>query len=514
MDDRGRTETEGNGGPPTPAATDETLRFAEALQRFGHDMRAAVSDVVGGLRLVDLDRLDPETRTQLERVAAAGDALASLVESSLLIASGPVVEGRAANGVPLGSLLEHWRKRWTGHASESGVSFEMVVDADPGLSLLVLRMTVERIVSNLIANAFDHASGSDVRLTVRMDDEAALVIEVADGGAGFDPATPSAVFPRDGHGLGLKIAEELSQQLGATVRIGRGPPLGGAVVQLVLPPGLIVGDGRVRRPDDTWPDLSQVEILVAEDNLTNQAILRGMLEHLGARPVFTSNGAEALEALEQMRFEIALIDIEMPLLSGLEVMRAVRARADASAAMPLVALTAYVLRDNREAIYAAGADGIIGKPVSSTEEFGRTILRYAGRPAGLPEPEDVLAAGAEDPAFGVKMDEERLDELLAVAGEDGARELLERLTDDLCALRDRLDAGIAARSVPIIREQTHILVAISGAVGADRLCRLSEVLNIAAKRRRIDDLAALHAPTRDDLDDLIALIAMRAATRG
>jgi hypothetical protein len=62
----------------------------------------------------------------------------------------------------------------------------------------------------------------------------------------------------------------------------------------------------------------------------------------------------------------------------------------------------------------------------------------------------------------------------------------------------------------MIREQTHILVAISGSVGADRLCRLTEVLNIAAKRRRLDDLEALHAPCRDDLDDLIALIALRS----
>jgi two-component system aerobic respiration control sensor histidine kinase ArcB len=133
--------------------------------------------------------------------------------------------------------------------------------------------------------------------------------------------------------------------------------------------------------------------------------------------------------------------------------------------MPLVALTAYVLRDNREAIYAAGADGIIGKPVSSIEEFGRAILRYAGRPAGLPEPEDVLAHRHEDAAFGVKMDEARLEELLVVAGPRARKGASGTADEDLCAVRDRLDAGIAARSVSIIREQTHILVAISGAVG-------------------------------------------------
>lgn len=509
MDDGPRTKPGVGGGTP---ATGDGARLVDTLQRFGHDMRSAVSDVVGGLRLVDFDRLDAETRTQIERVAAAGDALASLVESVLLEAIGPDGADLDQPRVRLGNLLDHWRKRWTGHARETGVAFDVVVDLDPGLQLAASRTVLDRIVSNILGNALDHAAGADVRLTVRRTEDAGVLIEAADGGTGFDPDAPPE-RDREGRGLGLKIARDLSSQIGATLRIGKGPPLGGAVVQLVLPPQLVEAADPVAPDDASLPDLSDVDVLVAEDNPTNQAILRNVLERLGASAVFAANGAEALEALEHARFDIALIDIEMPRVSGLEVMRAVRARSDASARMPLVALTAYVLRDNREAIYAAGADGIIGKPVSSTEEFGRTILRYAGRPAGLPEPEDVLATGADDPSYGVKMDEARLDELLSVAGEDGARELLERLTEDLCSIRDKLAAGVAARSVPIIREQTHILVAISGAVGADRLCRLAEVLNIAAKRRRLDDLQALHAPCVNDLDDLIALIAMRSAAK-
>jgi two-component system aerobic respiration control sensor histidine kinase ArcB len=398
-------------------------------------MRSAVSDVVGGLRLVDFDRLDPETRTQIERVSAAGDALASLVESALLLGSGP--SASSDSGVPLATLVDHWRKRWTGHASESGVAFEMRVDVEADLAIRVPRTTMDRIASNIVGNALDHAGGADVRLSVSRTEDGGLEVEVADAGPGFDPAAPLD-RSRTGRGLGLGIARDLARQAGATLDIAAGPPLGGAVVRLVLPPGLIAPCAKQPPDRAELPDLSQVEILIAEDNPTNQTILRGMLERLGARPVFASNGAEALDALSHARFDIALIDIEMPELNGLEVMRAVRARADAAATMPLVALTAYVLRDNREAIYAAGADGIIGKPVSSTEEFGRTILRYAGRPMGLPEPEDVLATGAEDPAYGVKMDEARLDDLLSVAGDDGARELLERLTEDLCAIRDRL----------------------------------------------------------------------------
>ena len=75
MDDGTGANRTGNG---MTSGEDDTSQFVETLQRFGHDMRSAVSDVVGGLRLVEFDRLDPETRTQIERVAAAGDTLASL----------------------------------------------------------------------------------------------------------------------------------------------------------------------------------------------------------------------------------------------------------------------------------------------------------------------------------------------------------------------------------------------------------------------------------------------------
>jgi hypothetical protein len=171
------------------------------------------------------------------------------------------------------------------------------------------------------------------------------------------------------------------------------------------------------------------------------------------------------------------------------------------------------LRDNREAIYAAGADGIIGKPISSGAEFGRAILRYTGRPAGLPEPEDVLAHGVREGSLGEKMDVARFDALLEVAGADRP-ELLERLHADLCSVRDALDRALVQDDLAEVRAQTHILIAVSGAVGADRLYRLAEVLNIAAKRRRTADLPALYAPCRADLTDLLDYVARRAAGFG
>lgn len=84
--------------------------------------------------------------------------------------------------------------------------------------------------------------------------------------------------------------------------------------------------------------------------------------------------------------------------------------------------------------------------------------------------------------------------------------MLDRLDEDLKAVREGLETGMANASIPEIRAQTHILIAISGAVGADRLCHLSEALNIAAKRKRMAHLPQIYGPVRADLNELLSLV--------
>jgi len=494
---------------------------AESLQLFSHDIRSAMSDVIGGLRLIDRDRLRPEAQIQIDRVQAAADTLAALVDGALMVASGETLIQQDAEALVVEDWLAALNGRWSGRASEAGGRFVLDRAAPlPGM-LRVPPVAMDRIVGNLISNALNHAPGTPVTLTLSAVRGQGLTLTVSDGGAGYPQAVLDSVGRGDdaapmgsraGSGLGLRIAAELTRQIGGALSLGNGAR-GGGTASVHLPEVLLDWDA-IGPVVGTPPDLGGLRLLVAEDNLTNQTILRQLLGRMQAEVTFVADGAAALEMLERQPFDLALIDIEMPRLTGIQVMQAVRARTDAVAQMPMVALTAYVLRDNREAIYAAGADGIIGKPISSGAEFGRAILRYAGRSMGLAEPEDVLARGAGDAGLGLKMDQVRFDALLDVAGPDGSLELLQRLHEDLCSVRDALDAGVRHGDIPEIRAQTHILIAISGAVGADRLYRLAEVLNIAAKRRRTDDLAALYAPSRADLQDLIAYVEDQAAAIG
>ncbi|MBL4626874.1 MAG: response regulator [Roseicyclus sp.] len=498
---------------PNPKNRDGDGRATEVLQQLSHDIRSAMSDVLGGIRLIDTPRLDPQTQTQIDRVRAAADTLAMLVDDALMTAAGEIPEKGVSRAVVMSDWLGNLDRRWAGRAAERGGGFSVQLIGDAPYRLLVPPIVLDRIIGNLVGNALVHGPGRDVVVELTGSPETGLEICVADQGPGFpahvlDPSIrvgPPASTA--GSGLGLGIVQELSAQISATLTLCNDPATGGGRARLVIPAAKVDWSGGGAAPLSP-ADLSGLRILVAEDNLTNQTILRQMLDLMGAETVIVADGLAAMAALGGESFDIGLIDIEMPRMSGLQVMEQVRKGGGALAKMPLVAITAYVLRDNREAIYAAGADGIIGKPVASADDFGRTILRHVGLPSGLPDTQDVLSGtGLEQ-----KMDMDRLERLLAAAGHHGSTELLDRVVEDLNAVMANLDTGVADCSVPDIRSQTHILIAISGAMGADRLCQMAEVLNIAAKRRKMDQMAQIYAPLRQDLVDLLALIQARRVT--
>ena len=506
----------------TPSARTGEMRsdpISETLRLFNHDIRAAMSDVIGGLRLIEAERLDAETRAQLERVQAAGETLAELVDAALMAAAGETLIRLDDSGVDLRGYLTGVEMRWVGRAAEVGRRF--VLDRGPGLPdrIGLPRMALDRILSNLIGNALKYAKDGTVRLSVQMDADETLQFAVADEGPGFSAAAMARLFTphgrpevdsQPGSGLGLHIAKDLADGLGGTLVV-EDRAEGGAVVTLTLARRVWRAGLAAGAISSTPPDLSGLHILVAEDNETNQVIVGQLLDKMGATFVIANDGIEALEILGRARFDIAVVDIEMPRMSGIEFMTAVRGLRDARSKMPLVALTAYVLRDNREAIYAAGADGIIGKPIRSGDAFGQAILRHTGRDLPVFDPDTVLASHAPADEMDEAMEHAQLDALLTAAGVDGRRELLDRLHEDLQAVSKALDVAVERVALRDIRGQTHILVSLAGAVGADRLRHLAEALNVAAQRERIGDLPGLAAACKADLADLIAIIETRRA---
>lgn len=220
--------------------------------------------------------------------------------------------------------------------------------------------------------------------------------------------------------------------------------------------------------------LSGLNVLLAEDNPTNQLVAMQMLESLGANVTLAVDGAQALEILNEQSFDLALIDIEMPRISGIDLMKTVRNMAGPVAQMPLVALTAYVMREHRLAIDDAGADGIIAKPIVSIEEFGREIAAFVQRRRVI-----TRAAAPTPMRTANSIDEATFTALRASFDEATFAELLEKLLADVGSAAERIGAGLETEDIAELRAASHILISVAGSVGAFRLQDLSQCLNSA-----------------------------------
>ncbi len=498
---------------------DDVSTNAGNMTLLGHDVRAAVSDIIGGLRLIDQEGMDPATRLQLERVRTSSETLARLLEEAMVILFGEEAAfPRTTSNVQLDRFFYDIEMRWSGRATAKGLILECHRDEDLPQVLTVDRISLDRILSNILSNAIKYTDQGRVRMDVGLGATGGLRVDVTDQGPGFSVGALDRLFQyegrpegtgKPGQGLGMHISNYLSGSLGGTIAV-ENLDGGGARVTLELPPSVFSTGARDDHPDlPDLPDLSRTKVLLAEDSETNQLVLGQMLRRLGAEFETASDGVQALNWLEREEFDLALIDIEMPRLGGIDVIRAVRADDRVYSRMPIVAITAYVLRANRDAIYAAGADAILAKPIVSLETFGQAIANVLRRSA-LNDGEAAIQVEEGLAEFN----RDCFDRLIAVAGPDASRELLIRLAADLRNCERNLVAGLAEHDMTTIRAETHVLIALAGAVGAERLSGLAQNLNAIAHRQREGDIATLGEECLGQLDRLIHFITKEKASRG
>ncbi|MFT6775374.1 MAG: two-component system aerobic respiration control sensor histidine kinase ArcB [Paracoccaceae bacterium] len=279
------------------------------------------------------------------------------------------------------------------------------------------------------------------------------------------------------------------------------------------------------RHDTALPDLGGILILLADDNQINQMVASEMLLAMGAKVDLAADGAEALEMLAARSYDVLLLDIEMPRISGIDVIRAVRRSDSVQARRPMLALTAYAREDHGAAIFAAGADGVISKPISGIAAFGDAILTAMGRRprptqrgplrgarAQRPQPHDAQGGFAEAPAGAAptrgKIDPAVLAALSEAVGPARMHELLTKVIADIAASRAEAAQAVATADMVALRRATHVLTAVAGTVGALRLQRMAERWNDMANHDRADQAADFAEKALEELDGV--LLAMTA----
>ena len=473
------------------------LTDAREVAFLRHDIDRALAAVLAGLGGVAAADLDERTREIGVQSRLSARTLSGLVRA--MGGESPVVEevGVRKLASRMGAI----------HAAEARArGLELVVETDDDLpaTLRIDRITLLRILDNLVDNAMRFSCAGTVRLAVSRNAAGEIVFRVTDEGPGLAAAGGATDAGTDNAGAGeprgLDIAHVLAARLGAAISIGDRPG-GGTEAVLRLPGG--AGGG-------VSASLSGARILLAEDNLTNQMVALQMLRALGASVTICSDGVEALERFGEGPFDLVIVDIEMPRMSGLDVIRTIRSRGDAKARVPIVALTAYAMREHRERIAAAGANGLISKPVTSIEALGESLalhLAQSGENAATAVNKRAATAVTTEDAWdgrGPVIDAATYAALGEAIGAELMAELLDKVIADLLAAQRDLAAGATPVDRHGVRSASHILISVAGALGALRLQACARALNGAAHTEAEATLAEAVAGCAAEIDLAVA----------
>ena len=217
--------------------------------------------------------------------------------------------------------------------------------------------------------------------------------------------------------------------------------------------------GRERAPDNIARPSRRLNVLVVEDNRVNQTLARRVIEQRGHQVTLAENGREALEALERGRFDVVLMDVQMPVMNGLEATARIRAREHGGDRhQPIVAMTAHAMRGDRERCLEAGMDGYLVKPIQADEMIA-ALERFAGN-----GPARDLVETQVEPANTADARSAMLDHLggdLALA-----TELAQIFLEDRSAMAASIEHAIAARDGEGLRIAAHTLKGAVGNFGA------------------------------------------------
>ncbi len=355
------------------------LAKSQFLANMSHEIRTPLNGVLGMAQLLRMSELDNRQTAFLDTLENSGRALLDLIEDILDISKieAGVLE-LAEEPFDLAETASSVVDMVAGLAREKAITVSL--DADEKVPDWVRgdEKRVRQILINMAGNAVKFTSQGSVKIALRSAGDDRIRFEVADTGPGIPEDQTERIFGRfaqvddsstrahGGTGLGLAICREIVELAGGTIGVesvlGEGSTFW---FELPLPPETPEGadvDTDISFVDDT-AERRAARILVVDDVPTNQMVASSLLRSEGHEVQTASNGLEAIEQLELERFDAVLMDIQMPVMSGDEAIRKIRASGKPYANIPIFAVTADATIGAKEKCIASGADGYLVKPL-------------------------------------------------------------------------------------------------------------------------------------------------------
>jgi signal transduction histidine kinase/DNA-binding response OmpR family regulator len=370
------------------------------LANMSHEIRTPMNAILGFTGLLQKKKLEPEAAEYVQTIRQSGENLLAIINDILDLSR---IEAGMMRIEPapfsVRSLVHSVETMFLEKTKEKGLLLTASVEEQVPEILEGDAVRLTQILVNLIGNAVKFTQRGSINVAIHAEplplDRVNLFISVSDTGIGIEKEKLPSIFDRfrqaedsitrkyGGTGLGLSIVKDLVDLQQGNVTVLSEPGLG-TRFQLTIPYKIPVENHapelKIIKKDTDHPIAGNVEVLVVEDNEINQSLMKHLLGSWQIRLAIASNGAEAIEMLQHKKYDVILMDIQMPEMDGYTATQIIRN--ELKLTTPIIAMTAHALAGEREKCLGYGMDEYISKPVREQELRG-LISQLAGTAKGI-----------------------------------------------------------------------------------------------------------------------------------